>query len=126
MMKLTESVTHARKDWNLGLFLPSVDYRETLASIRGRHYRVNWLCRQRRVDQIPDGPDPIGNAKAHAGRGTQGLMDAAQIVVRATYSATAAQCDGATVEAGNAGDGTDAKTIAKRGNDLKNIKAFWK
>lgn len=39
------------------------------------------LDRQRGVQQIPDGPDPIRQPKRDRWRGSQGLMDAAEIVV---------------------------------------------
>ena len=39
------------------------------------------LKRQRDVDQIANGPDPVSNAQRHGWRGPQRLMDAAEIVM---------------------------------------------
>jgi hypothetical protein len=59
------------------LFAPALDYRET-------PLYPDWpvrLNRQRGVEQIGNGPDPIRDAQSHTRRGPQGLMDTAEIVM---------------------------------------------
>lgn len=65
--------------WLFGL--ATLYYREPLAAIRRRHDRINRLCRQRRVEQIADAPNPIGNAKAHRWGGPQSLIMEGERVV---------------------------------------------
>ena len=61
--------------------LPALNYREPLPPIRRGHYRVDRLRSQRRVQQVTNRPDPLGNAERHRWRAAEAFMHAAQIVV---------------------------------------------